>query len=145
MKIEIEYLEKGKPVPVSINLRENEFFDLIQEGESYENDAIPKYNHAREYLEVSLSRLLWTKLNIEGTNEDRKIITHYYNNGESWMSYRIDIDGYEEMIHSTKLDEKTCHVVRLHKDCDGNWEVNYNGAIYDLSDGSQEEKRFDKI
>lgn len=145
MKIEIEYLEKGKLKPISINLRADEFFDPIQKSESFENDAIPKYNHAREYLNVSLNRLLWTILSIEGTNEDRKIITHYYNNGESWMSHRIDIDGYEEMIHSTNLDEKTCHIVRTNKDYDGNWKVNYNGIIYDLIDGSQEEKRFDII
>jgi len=145
MKISIEYLEKESLQSSEVCLGPEEYFDPIEDDEKYESDAIPKYDHACDYLDISKNRLIWTKLNVCGTSEDKKIITHYFNDGEVCMIHRKDVDGYEEIIHSTQVDEKTCHIIRTHKDGNKGWKVNYNAVIYDQDDGSQKEVRYDRM
>ncbi len=145
MKIVIEYLKKFCEEPLTVFLSPKEYFDPIDKGETYEKDAIPRYNLAGDYLDLEKSELTWTKLSILGTNEDKVIFTHYLGDGETWMSHRKDTDGFEEIIHSVQEDKQTCHIIRTHKDSYGNWNINYNGIIYDLDDGSQKKVRFDNV
>lgn len=143
MRIEIEYLQKDSDASKKISLLPEDYFDPLEDGEFFERDGIPRFNHDAEYISISNSRLVWSKLTIQGTDDDRTIVTNYYCDGETWMTHRIDPNGYEEIIHNTKIDRGTWHIIRTHKKKDGAWKVILNSVIYDLPDGSEREVRFD--
>lgn len=140
MKIRICYKTKDE-LEKSIDLTPEEYFDPIDEDETYENDAIPKYNHAEEYLEISTNLLEWTEIAVSETNQSHCIRTQYSDNGKSWMSHRKDLSGYEEIILSSQINSSNVHIARIHKDGNENWQVNYDGVITDLEDGSQSEQK----
>ncbi|MBX7171115.1 MAG: hypothetical protein K1X72_09165 [Pyrinomonadaceae bacterium] len=140
MKIVISYkviddLEK------QITLTAEEYFDPIDEDETYENDAIPKYNHAEEYLEIATNLLEWTEIAVSETKQSHCIRTQYFDEGKSWMSHRKDLYGYEEIVLSSQLNSSNVHIARIHKDDNENWQVNYDGVITDIEDGSQSEQK----
>ena len=140
IKIEIEYLIKGNMESSKIKIEPEDYFDPIEENETFENDAIARFNHHIDYLNISPDQLVWSKLSILGTNEDdRIIVTRYYGDGQTWTTHRVDSDGYEEIIHYTQESEDKCHIIRTHKDKDGNWIMNLNSVIVDMPDGSQKE------
>ncbi len=43
---------------------------------------------------------------------ERSVYTQYLDGGRFRMTHRVDQDGYEEMIHVTQLDDRSCHIVR---------------------------------
>ncbi|MCU0239727.1 MAG: hypothetical protein MUC29_09810 [Pyrinomonadaceae bacterium] len=140
MKIKIHYKIKDE-LEKYVDLTPEEYFDPIDEDETYENDAIPKFNHAEEYLEISTEMLEWTNIEISETNRGQSIKTQYFDEGKSWMIHRKDLDGYEEIILSSQLNSSNVHIARVHKDNNENWQVNYDGVITDLEDGSQSEQK----
>jgi hypothetical protein len=140
MKIEIHYKVRDE-LEKHIVLSPEEYFDPIDEDETYENDAIPKYNHAEEYLGISTESLEWTLIKINETTQGQTIRKQYFDKGNSFMFHRKDSDGYEEIIISSQLNISNVHVARVHKDDNENWQVNYDGVITDLEDGSQSENK----
>lgn len=142
VKITISYKKHDEPVEV-ITLAPEEYFDALEEGETFEEHSVPKFNYAKDYLNVSDKNLEWTEIKILGTTEDRTIRTDFYNAGKSFMSQRNDVDGYQEIIVVTTLSETNSHIVRIHKENNSIWQINYNGIIEDLADGTQREIRFD--
>lgn len=137
MTIKIEYLEKSNSRPIEIQLTPEEYFDSIEEGDTYEKDGIPKFRYVYEYLGLEVNKLVWSRENIYGAI----FTTYYYNDGKTWVAYRCDLDGYEEIIHNTQIDELSCHIIRTCKK-DNLWQMLYNGIVYDNDDGSQGERRF---
>jgi hypothetical protein len=145
MEIEIIFQTWDGGSPVRLRLSPDEYFDPIEPDETYEEDAIAKCNHTWEYLNVPREQLRWTMERRAGTSDDRTIYTQYLDGGRSWMTHRVDQDGYEEMIHVTQVDDRSCHIVRTVKTCvSGRWAVCLNSLIVDQTDGSQREQRFDK-
>jgi len=144
MKIEIAYHTWNDPSPIRLRLSPEAYFDPIESGETYEKDAIPRYNHTWQYLDVPLNSLKWSMERRSGTSDDTTFMTQYMDGGRSWINHRFDPSGYEEIIHKTQLDDRTCHIVRTVKfTTEGRWAVHYNGVITDQADGSQVEQRFD--
>lgn len=139
MKIVISY-KVNDDLEKQITLTPEEYFDPIDEDETYENDAIPKYNHAEEYLGISTNLLEWTELEISETEQSHCIRTQYFDEGKSWMSHRKDLDGYEEIIVMSQLNNVDTHISRVHKKANEHWQVNLVSVITDLEDGSQSEK-----
>lgn len=140
MKIRIYYKVRDE-LEKYVDLTPKEYFDPIDEDETYENDAIPKYNHAEEYLEVPIKSLEWTIIEISETPQGQTIRKQYFDNGNSWLCHRKDFNGYEEIILSSQLNGSNVHIARIHKDDNENWQVNYDGVITDLEDGSQSEQK----
>jgi hypothetical protein len=145
MEIEIVFQTWDGESPVSLRLSAEDYFDPIGPDESYEADAIPKYNHTWEYLDVPREQLKWTSERRVGTSDDTVFFTQYMDGGRSWMNHRVDPDGREEMIHSTQLDSRTVHIIRTVKLLvSGKWAVWLNSVIVDQDDGSQKEHRLDQ-
>ncbi len=141
MRIRITYKVRDESEKY-LDFMPEEYFDPVDEdeNETFEEDGIPKFNHANEYLDILTENLQWTEIEITETNNGRNIKTQYFDNGKSWMSRRKDFDGYEEIIISSQLNGSDVHIVRIHKEHE-NWQVNYDGVITDLADGSQTERK----
>jgi hypothetical protein len=143
ISVEIEYLVKDSVCPIIMRLTPQEYFEPVEEWESFENEAIPRYSLENEYLQVSIEQLMWTKLSISGTSEDKVIITNYHNNGDTLMIHRKDISGYEEIIHRTRIEKNETYIIRTHKEHEKDyWKVSTNNVIYDLDNGKQTEISF---
>jgi hypothetical protein len=141
--ITIAYLLRDESEPRCVTLPPEAYFDPLEDGETYERDAIPRFNNAADYLDVPADRLRWTELVIEGTESDRRIRTEFLPGGDSWVSHRSDPDGYEEIITTTRLSKTDWHIVRVFKTANSPWTVCLNSLIVDQPDGSQMETRFD--
>lgn len=145
MEIEIVYQTWNSDHPVRLWLAPEEYFDPIGPEETYERDAIAKFNHTWEYLDVPREQLKWSTERRVGTSHDRDFVTQYMDGGRSWLNHRVDPDGYEELIHVTQLDSHTVHIIRTVKyGVSGQWAVCLNSVIVDQNDGSQKEQRFDQ-
>jgi hypothetical protein len=145
MEIEIAFQTWDGDSPVRLRLSPEEYFDPVDPDETYEVDAVAKFNHTWEYLNVPREQLKWTTERRVGTSHDRTISIQYMDGGRSWMTHRVDPNGYEEMIHVTQLDSRTCHITRTVKRVgSGRWAVHLNSVIVDQNDGSQKEQRFDQ-
>ena len=143
MRIEIHYVRRWTSELQVMALSPDEYFDPVEQGESYEEDGIPKHNHAEGYLGLPISQLIWTEIHVMGTSEDHIIRTEYSETGKATMIHRLDADGYEEMIHFTQLTRASCHIIRTWKRGSGGWSVCLNSLIEDMPDGSQREESFD--
>jgi hypothetical protein len=122
-----------------------EYFDPIDPGETYEEDAIAKNNFTWEYLDLPREALKWSMERRTGTVDDRTIYTHYMKEGRSWMTHRVDPGGYEEMIHVTQFDERTYHLIRTMKlGKSGRWAVSLNSVFGNQDDGSEIEQNFNQ-
>lgn len=141
--IAMTYLLRDESEPQCVTFPPEAYFDQLEDGETYERDAIPRFNAAADYLDVSADRLRWTELVIEGTESDRRIRTEFLPGGYSWVSHRTDQDGYEEIITTTRLSKTDWHIVRVYKKANTPWTVCLNSLIVDQPDGSQMETRFD--
>lgn len=147
MRIELQYLERASKTPKLLLLLPEQYFDDVEPAAVVGSDAIPRFDHAADYLFEQLrlvpEQLKWTELRLHGTAGDGTVRTEFYQHGKSWMSHRSDPEGYEEIIHNTQITEKACHVIRTHKPPSGTCTVNYNGIIENLEGGCQAETRFD--
>ncbi len=141
MKIIIRYKVKDESESY-LDLTPEEYFDPLDEedNDNFEDHGIAKFNHAEEYLEIPAERLEWAEIEIIETEIAHNIRKQFSKDGKSWMSHRKDLDGYEEIIVMSQLNDLEVNIVRIHKMNNENWQVNYNGIIKDLADGSQTEK-----
>ncbi len=127
-----------------MSLTPEEYFDPLDPGETYEAHGVPRFNHTWEYLPVHRSRLKWSTERRQGTADDTTFRTQYMSAGRSWMNHRLDPDGYEEIIHYTRLADDRCHIIRTFRMPNGAWVVSLNSVISDLPNGTQEERRYDE-
>jgi len=119
-----------------------EFFDPIGKGESFENDAIPRFNHARDYLTERKEMINWTDLLVEDGTTSR-ITTTFLHDPDSWVAFRREDVGYQELIHTVQIGKDVCYILRMHHMEGNEWTINYSALITTLPDGSEQEIRFD--
>jgi hypothetical protein len=138
LHITIRYLVRGQLEPTSVSLAPLDFFDPLGRGETWENDGIPRFNHACEYLPTSLD-LAWTELESSteaGVTSVREVVSpdrlvrHWH---------RVDPNGYEELCISSRLSAATTHISRLWRGTSEPWQLLFVSVITDLPDGSQSE------
>lgn len=145
MEIEIVYQTWECDEPVRVKLSAEAYFDPVGPGETYADNGIPRYDETWRYLDVPRSSLKWSSERRLGTWFDTTFTTQYMNGGNSWATHRIDPDGYEEIIHVSELDRRTCHIIRTVKTLvAGRWAVCLNTIVHDQDDGSQKEQRLDE-
>ncbi len=138
MNITIRYLERGQPEPTSLNLAPVDYFDPLDPGENWEDDGVPRFNHAVDYLPTGLD-LAWTELEESadaGLTRTREVIsadhlvTHWH---------RTDPGGSEELCICSQLSPDTTHITRLCRGASEPWQLAFISVITDLPDGSQRE------
>lgn len=141
MKIEIYYQKNTDHKPQLAELKAADYFDLLEEHETFEADGIPKFNSAEEYLNLSAEELLWTDIRVQGSTDDHNIRTEYYRGGHS-MWHRKNYDGIEEICVITQISASQSHIVRIGKTAGSNWKTIWNTLIEELPDGSEKEVKF---
>lgn len=141
MQIQIHYKCKSRSLPQVITLRPTEYFAALELGETYERDGVPKFDHARDYLDVSAEELEWTELQIRGTNQDQIRRTEVYSNGLSVMVHGIDTEGFEEIIIETSISELAVHKVHIYRKAESKWMMILNSVVESQPDGSEIENR----
>ena len=98
----------------------------MDEYETFENDAIPKFNHAEKYLEISTKMLEWTEIEVTEIQEAHYIRTQYFNEGKSSMIQRKDSNGYELIILLSQLNDLDTNIIKIHKNPNEKWEAEFN-------------------
>ncbi len=125
--IQIRFARIGAQESESITLAPTDFFerrDPALDVHGFDlRDAVPRFDHAREYLDVDAAELRWTVLTVTGAADGYTIRTQFMQGGAGWMSHRIDADGAEELIHVARLDGGREHVIKTTKPTGGAWMV----------------------
>lgn len=135
--IEISYKLRDGNTPVVLHLTPEQYYDTVEAGESYENDGVPRFDHAWQYLGIPIDRFDWTVLRLSGVMDSWVRRTDFFCKGRSWLLHRSDADGYEELIHNTELQDGSTHIIRIHRTPDGAWAMNTNVVI--RKDGTEED------
>ena len=141
--ISIRYQLRSEVTARELQISPEMYFDPLGSHETYEKDGIPRFDHAKDYLEHPAIDLAWTDLRVSGAAPDFCVHTQFLPDGQSFLCHRQDEDGHEEIINCTQQDPATCHILRVHKNPGQGWNINYNACIRNLADGSQQEIRFD--
>lgn len=106
-----------------LRLSAEEYYDPIESNESYEENAIPRFPHAFQYLNVSVEELKWTVLIVRGSSDDNITRTQFTQKGKGWMTHSISKDGFEEIIHLVILPDDSNLVIKTTKPPEGDWMV----------------------
>jgi hypothetical protein len=144
VEIELVYQTWDAIDLVRLVLSPSDYFDPLEPGENYQTHGVPRHNHTWQYLNVPLNRLKWSMERRRGTGDDTTFRTQYMDGGRTWMTHRLNPDGYEEIIHYTQLSDNLCHTIRTWRTPGGAWVVSLNSVIRNLPDGSEEELRHDQ-
>jgi hypothetical protein len=143
MNISITYLLTSEQELRTVLLAPAEYFDPIEDGESYETHGVERFQNAYQYLEVPVADIRWTLLDIRRGSSWTRIRTQLLAGAESMLTHREDSDGYEEIIHTTQINQTDSHITRTCKRIEKSWCVWYDAIITDHLDGSQTERRLD--
>src|SRR5687768_13616656 len=100
MKIRITYKVKNESEK-HLNFTPEEYFDPLDDDETFDKNGIPKFDHAEEYLEIPIEKLEWTEIEVNKKNNGRCIRTQYFDEGKSQMIHVKDLADYEEIIVSS--------------------------------------------
>jgi len=134
ISIVIEYETREGAID-RVQLTPEEYFAPIEPAESFESDAIPKYDHASGYLGVSVEALAWTVVTLRGTVQDRTIREDFFPGGRTHLAHRVDHDGREELIHTSRIGDTIDLVTRTEKLPGQPWRVVMNWS-YDRLAGN---------
>jgi len=144
--INISYKLDGQNIWKSFNLSPYQYFEL-DDGEEIEFDSIPKYNHAIDYIEDNVEKVVATKIIIsnESKKSNRTITTTYWNEQKNSITERIDInEGIQEneIIIEIRINDTPSiyEIIRVIRRDDALLPI-YHGFITDCNDGSQKEER----
>jgi hypothetical protein len=144
-KIEFKYLTTDKKQFKHFELPIEEYFDL-DENEVPKIDSIPKHSQPFQYLDVSLSKLIFIKLIIQIQDEKKVLNQTFWNNGENFMTERVDVgkNNYRELIISTKVNGKTqeYETIRLYFSSEFIFPI-HHGIISMNENGEETERKFD--
>jgi hypothetical protein len=132
-KIEFKYLTTDK--------KQFKHFEL-----PIEEYSIPKHSQPFQYLDVSLSKLIFIKLIIQIQDEKKVLNQTFWNNGENFMTERVDVgkNNYRELIISTKVNGKTqeYETIRLYFSSEFIFPI-HHGIISMNENGEETERKFD--
>jgi hypothetical protein len=127
MQIEITYLFRNSKDSQIIKLNPEEYFDPLEPGETFEEDGIPIYSDAFDYIGCSAHDLEWAIEKILSGKGKRIVRRQYLDGDRSMMVHVTEPDGSEEIIHSTEIEKDKWHIIRTYKSSNGSWSVIMNG------------------
>ena len=137
MDIEIRYLSKKTQEVQTLRLSPEEYFDPLEPGETFEEDGIPAYQYAFDYIGCSADELKWSIEKISGSKGTRLVRSQYLDGDRSMMEHVIDPDGSEEIILSNEIEKDKWHIIRIRKSPNGSWSVIRNGLIDETPQAKQ--------
>lgn len=120
--IRIRFQLRAESAPRTVALKPENYFEPLGPGETYERDAIPRFDHAFQFTGHAAEELKWTVLE-DGPTRGSLVRTQFLDGQRCMMTHRIDADGYEEMIHSTEFENGGFLVVRTVKMPGKAWSV----------------------
>jgi hypothetical protein len=120
--IRIIYQLRSETTPRSLELTPEEYYHPLEQDQTYERGAIPRFHHAFQYTKHSADDLKWTVLE-GGPILGSVIRTQLLDGRRFMMTHRMDADGYEEIIHSTAVGEGGLLIVRTQKHAGQAWSV----------------------
>lgn len=123
-----------------------EYFDPIEDGETYEEDAIPRLGHSWEYLGVDPGRLAYIR--VEHRDDRGGLILsqleEFYGEGRVSVGTNDDFhrDGSlasEDLVITTEIRPQAFHILRLYrKSPSRTWTLILNGLVT-TQDGKPDE------
>jgi hypothetical protein len=141
MSITISFQRRDSAVGEKQILAPEEFFDPLDAGETFEKDGVPRFNHDWYYLNLSPIDLAWSKLEVEVGTRLRTVYTEYFADGDAIVVFVREPSGWQEIIASTKINERQMHILRVHRSEDA-WRTNTNVVVTTHPDGTQSESKF---
>lgn len=118
-------------------LTPEEYYDPLDPGERYEEDGVPRFDHAVDYLDNAIEELEWTRLDEE---DGTVVLERFASRGRVRIWHRRDADGGQELCLTTTLAPGRHHLARLYLDEAGDWVPRSVVLIDDQPDGSQREE-----
>jgi hypothetical protein len=143
LTIAIDYLLIGSDAWQTRTLEVGNYFDL-EPDELADLDSCPYYNHAIDYLDLSLEQVQSTHLTLVNlkTHDQRVIVEKFWNQGKNRIIERTDLGQtpYSETILEIQISETppVWEVLRLSRD-NGSLTPLYHAFLQDNTDGSQTE------
>lgn len=112
---------KGQDTIHEIELTPEEYYDEIEEGETYENDAIAKYNAEKYYIldhygDIYFEDLEFTTIELRDSVKSDLITKTLYYGVDSTICYRRNKNGYELIIQSIQVATNCCTITRMERD-----------------------------
>ena len=126
--IRITYQLRSETTLRSLELTPEEYYHPLEQNETYERGAIPRFHHAYQYTKHSADDLRWTVLE-GGPIAGSVIRTQFLDGRRSMTTHRTDANGYEEIIHSTAVGEGRLLIVRTVKKPGQAWAVVSSGCL----------------
>lgn len=146
IKIEIHYKLDGNTEWNDFRIAPNKYFDL-DEFEQPGFDSVPFFNHAIDYIEDCVEKVVSTKVIIsdEYKKTKRIINTSYWNEQKNSITERIDLSNgicESELIIETRIEDipPIYEVMRIIRKEDILIPI-YHGFFTDKDDGSQVERQ----
>ncbi len=102
-----------------LTLTPEQYFEKLDDNESYINDGIPKFNKAKDYIvefdsTIQLEEIEQTIIEVRNTiDNEYQIKTTYLGRGQSEVTHREDNDGYELIITSIKIATNCIEITRM--------------------------------
>jgi len=123
----IRYLTWDTKVEKAIKLSDKDYYEPLDEGESYERNGVPRFLDDREYLHIDKMRI--QKLTVISCTLTS--VTTYGRNG-SLTQHSIFPDLSEMLVVQSNVEDNKIHSVKLSKQPASNeWETSEIVLIHD--------------
>lgn len=152
MEIEIRFKLKNNSDSFNFSLTPEQYYDMINDNETYEEDGVPKFDEAKGYLtsfdnSISLDTVEQAIIEIKNSNDnDHTIKTFYLGQGSSLIIHREDKNGYELIIQSIKIANNCAVVTRMDRnDSSSDWRISSSIGLNCELENIGEEKWYSVI
>ncbi len=120
-EIVIKYLVKGTSGPIEITIPDAEYYDVLNEGESYKTDGVAKYQDPHLYVGERPEDLEWLVLSEPLEYKYKKFRYQYLQGLDSFMVHTQWPNGDQEIIHSISITEEQTLIARSSKEYGKSW------------------------
>jgi len=137
---EILYKRRSEDGVQRVILTPEEYYDPIEPGEyDYDDeDGVPRFDHAVDYLDEAVEELEWTRL----VEEDGTVVLERFaSQGRVRIWHLRGANGGQELCLSTLVAPGRLHLTRLYLDDAGDWVPRFVCLYEDQPDGSQTEEK----
>ena len=133
MEVSLTYQLHDHGEPQKLELSPADFFDPLEAGESFWDDAVERHLLLHEYLGVEPARVKWMVARVSDGGRTRLTRAQYLDGDNVLMQHTVDEHQGEEIILSTRLPTGESHTIRVLKPGDASWSVTANMLIHDAS------------
>ena len=132
MKITIRYMLHGEDSERTLSLQPEEYFDPLDDDESYLKDGCASRAFDHEYLDVPTKSLKYLISILEEGTKNHIVRAQYLDGDDVLMQHVKDFDESEELIVSKTEGSGMIHIARIKKPAGSNWSLVYNSLASDV-------------